>query len=308
MIIGISGYIGSGKDTVAKMVQILVYNQKRVKGGFQSMNFDFNSLLTERKRLESTGWEIKKFAGKLKQICSLLTGIPVEDFEKQSVKDSELGEEWDYWDYAVGYYANNFDAERHMMTYTGYRKMITKKAYTEIFFDGLKDHHRAEHHKLTVRGLLQRMGTDAMRDQVHPNIHVNALFADYTGLQDVDWVKKRIENGWTPPYCINCKKITESVDLFVCKQCIQDHTVYPNWIISDCRFPNEAQAIKDRSGIVIRVNRSIPIDSDGFKKVIPHASETSLDSWPFDAVIENNGTMEDLLVKVQDILKQYNII
>ena len=32
---------------------------------------------------------------------------------------------------------------------------------------------------------------------------------------------------------------------------------YPNWIITDCRFPNEAKAIKDRDGISIRVNRII---------------------------------------------------
>lgn len=30
---------------------------------------------------------------------------------------------------------------------------------------------------------------------------------------------------------------------------------FPNWIIADVRFPNEAQAILDRKGILIRVNR-----------------------------------------------------
>ena len=31
--------------------------------------------------------------------------------------------------------------------------------------------------------------------------------------------------------------------------------MYPNWIITDVRFPNEADAIKGRGGIIIRVNR-----------------------------------------------------
>ena len=35
---------------------------------------------------EQSKWEIKKFAGKLKQIASLLTGIPIEKFEDQEFK------------------------------------------------------------------------------------------------------------------------------------------------------------------------------------------------------------------------------
>jgi hypothetical protein len=63
-------------------------------------------------------------------------------------------------------------------------------------------------------------------------------------------------------------------------------------VFTDCRFPNEAQAIKDRGGVVWRVERP------GFGPVNGHASETSLDDWDFDGIIQNNGTLDDLTYKV----------
>ena len=79
----------------------------------------------------------------------------------------------------------------------------------------------------------------------------------------------------------------------------------PNWIITDVRFPNEAKAIKDRGGVVIRVNR--PLERLGNSKlpklrhtsITQHPSETALDDYDdFDYVIENDGTVQDLIDKV----------
>ena len=65
-----------------------------------------------------------------------------------------------------------------------------------------------------------------------------------------------------------------------------------NYIITDLRFKNEAEAIKDRlEGKLIRVNRD--------SVVMPHDSETELDDYDkFDIVIDNNGTIDDLINKV----------
>ena len=65
MIIGISGYSGSGKDLVGTIIQEISLNK----------------------------WHIKKWAGKLKTIASILTGIPVENFEDQEFKKTLLGPE-----------------------------------------------------------------------------------------------------------------------------------------------------------------------------------------------------------------------
>jgi hypothetical protein len=67
MIISISGRIGSGKDTVAAMIK--------------QASLSYN-------------WEVKKFAGLVKHIASLLTGAPVEKFESQDFKKQWMGDEW----------------------------------------------------------------------------------------------------------------------------------------------------------------------------------------------------------------------
>jgi len=104
MIIGLSGYAGVGKDTVAKYI-------------------------TE---IDPT-FKIKKFSGKLKEVASILTGIPPKNFESQEFKHMELSG----WD-------------------------------------------------MTVRELLQKLGTEAIRDGLHKDAWVNALFSDYH--QGENWV------------------------------------------------------------------------------------------------------------------------
>lgn len=60
-------------------------------------------------------------------------------------------------------------------------------------------------------------------------------------------------------------------------------------VFTDCRFPNEADAIRDAGGQVIRVNRpAFPDDGD------PHPSETALDRYRFDDLVLNDGTVDDL--------------
>jgi len=79
MIIGINGKIGSGKDTVGKIIQWLT--KPELDGqyiGFQT----YDDATLER----LSPFKIKKFAGKLKQTASLLTGIPIEMWEDQEFK------------------------------------------------------------------------------------------------------------------------------------------------------------------------------------------------------------------------------
>lgn len=60
-----------------------------------------------------------------------------------------------------------------------------------------------------------------------------------------------------------------------------------DFVFSDARFLNEARAITPH-GEVWRVNRS------GVGPANDHISEVGLDDWPFDRIIANNGTLEDL--------------
>lgn len=250
MIIGINGYIGSGKDTVGTIMQYLICLEKGSLMHHQQ-SFEYFQKAPMSNALQS-GWEIKKFAGKLKQIASLMTGIPIEKFEDQEFKESYLGQEWN--------------------------TLVRKAGKRE---DGLFGSGEIEIKKMKVREFLQLLGTDAIRNGLHENAWVNSLMADY----------KEIMNATTSD-----KGYKEWLS-----------GEYPNWIITDCRFPNEAQAVKEKNGIIIRVNRpSKDIQTTEVK--FKHVSETALDMWKFDYVIENEGSVEDLISKVKIILQERNII
>ena len=212
MIIGINGYAGSGKDTVGTIIQYLQTIPSNV-----SLEDVLDFPLTHQWWLEeASGWEIKKWAGKLKTMASLFTGIPVEKFEDQDFKKTMLGSEWN----------------------------------------------------MSVRDFLQKLGTDAIRNGLHTNAWVNALMADY-------------------------KKIDYNDD---------EQPEFPNWIITDTRFPNEAQAIKDAGGLVIRVDRP------GVKPINNHPSEIGLDDWKFDYKIANVSDLKALTGTVETILLKENIL
>lgn len=73
-------------------------------------------------------------------------------------------------------------------------------------------------------------------------------------------------------------------------------------VADDVRFPNEAQAVRDLGGVVIRVDR----DGAGSKTGADHASE-NIDAIPFDYVINNNGTMDDIISQLGSIISRFRI-
>jgi hypothetical protein len=75
-----------------------------------------------------------------------------------------------------------------------------------------------------------------------------------------------------------------------------------HWLITDIRFPNEYESVKDRNGIVIKVVRDIEIPKH------EHESETALDSYRFDYVIDNSKDINHLISEVETFLKDLKII
>lgn len=75
------------------------------------------------------------------------------------------------------------------------------------------------------------------------------------------------------------------------------------WYFTDVRFPNELQAVKDRGGITIRLQR-------GGGNTGNHPSETGLDNSldKFDYVVDNDGTIEELYNKVYKIMQENNLL
>jgi hypothetical protein len=67
-------------------------------------------------------------------------------------------------------------------------------------------------------------------------------------------------------------------------------------VISDLRFPHEAEAVREKGGKVIRVIRpQWPVD-------LSHESESAVDSVPYDYLISNSGSLTDLEMKVLDLI------
>jgi hypothetical protein len=91
-------------------------------------------------------------------------------------------------------------------------------------------------------------------------------------------------------------------------------------VISDCRFPNEIAAIKRAGGLVVRVirgpepewydaalafnrgenkNMLWSTSKSRLEKLKIHASETAWVGTKFDAVLDNNGSLDDLYLQIQ---------
>lgn len=258
MIIGISGKISSGKDTVAQMIHWLESKWSNAGLAKKDPMKSYKTFMSMEKPFSTSDWETRRFADTLKDITCMLIGCTREQLEDREFKEESLGENWAYWIY-----------EDKKYDYVSSDKQ---------FF---RDKSLILHHH-TPRSLMQLLGTEAGREIIHPNIWVNALFAEYT---------------------------PQDKSAFIDALDIMPKYEYPKWIIPDTRFPNEAKAIRDRGGILIRINRPIKKRQKGSTDANArlhlknaHPSETALDNWEdWDYIIENDGTLEDLLEKVKEI-------
>lgn len=204
-LIGISGKMGSGKDTAAQLIKRILSNKELTNGTIAHL------VKNPKTVKDDSGWQIKKFSTKLKEVVSVLTGAPIEKLDDQTFKKYMIGESWD----------------------------------------------------MTFRELMQKIGTEAMRDNISQDIWINSLF--------------------------------DSIDEY------KTYGEFRKWIITDVRFKNEAAAIKDKKGILLRIENNSADKST-------HSSETELDNFPFDYTIDNNGTLEELAVEIRKFCKHYKLI
>jgi hypothetical protein len=127
---------------------------------------------------------------------------------------------------------------------------------------------------LTPRWVLQYWGTEVCRKAFHDDIWIASL-------------ENKLRNS-------------------------KDHVV-----ISDCRFPNEISSIKNAGGQIVWVQRgalpewydvavdanrgsNVAINELKMRKI--HASETAWVGTEFDAIIDNNSTIDDLYQQAQTLV------
>lgn len=116
---------------------------------------------------------------------------------------------------------------------------------------------------MTVGEILQKLGTNAVRDNLHQDAWVLTALS---GIKD-----------------------------------------YENIIFCDMRFPNEAEAIKAKGGILIRIEGDPQKQQGDGTRDDSHPSETALDNYDgFDFIIQNTGSLDALKGAVQLMLHQIN--
>jgi hypothetical protein len=134
---------------------------------------------------------------------------------------------------------------------------------------------------LTPRYILQQWGTEVCRKNFHDDIWIASL-------------ENKLRNS-------------------------QDDVV-----ISDCRFPNEIKAIKAAGGKVVRVvrgpepewydaavsrnrgpngNSTWALSGRRLEQLGIHASETAWVGTRFDAVLDNNGSLDDLYQQIKNLVQ-----
>lgn len=82
-------------------------------------------------------------------------------------------------------------------------------------------------------------------------------------------------------------------------QAFKDVSSQSQVVFTDVRFPNEFHHIKSHFGKVFRVEKP------GISAVNAHVSEMALDNYNFDGVILNNGSIEELNVQIDSIMKGF---
>lgn len=259
MIIGISGKIGSGKDTAAMLINYIA------TGGMITYTGD-----TEEEAIdgfikyyddgldvdEDTGhifypWEIVKFADKIKDIVCILIGCTRDQLEDTDFKNQSLGVKWIRYEV--------------LMIGKGITKVLaikdTLKA-AKVMAESISGDFRGEYREvqLTPRLLMQLLGTECGRNIIHPNIWVNATMNDYKSQDRYTNIEGTASDGGY----YNKKVYTAK---------------FPDWIISDVRFPNEVEAIKREGGKIIRIMRPLPIGTK-FKTTFDGKTYTVLDVTP----------------------------
>lgn len=212
-LIGIAGKIGSGKDTVAKMIQYLTLENPQnclVKKPFAGVEWVTN---------ETPKYQIKAFSDKVKDSVSIAWGIEREKLNNRDFKDNYC------LNLNTREIAKEVDINKGMIFSD--TKMI--KTYIHIISDNIW---------IPIRTIIQYEGTDIGRYMRGWDCWINALFADYMP---------------------------------------ED-----SWIITDVRFINECEAIKNRDGIIIKLLRNIENKST-------HKSEKEVEQIEGDFTIDNRN-------------------
>jgi dephospho-CoA kinase len=170
----------------------------------------------------------------------------------------------------------------HRLAFADHLKWLAMQtwdlSFEQVYGDDLKEV-VDERWGLTPRFILQQLGT-----QVGRNIH------------EMTWVRKALD---TIEKAAKGEKVV--LPNLVSREFeeVEFAEGWANrWSIPDCRFPGEAEAVKGKGGVVIKVVRPSLVSNDS------HASETEVDNVKEDYLLVNDGSLEDLELQIRKVMEQ----
>jgi len=161
-----------------------------------------------------------------------------------------------------------------------------KRAGSEMFGIPLEDFHSDDKKEVvnkfwgfSPRQIAQLIGTEGGRELFRDDIWVRRAHLEYiTHLETTAMMPKdRYDNNSVPGL--------------------------GGMVITDVRFPNEAEWIKEYDGIIIHINRP---GADGVVGEAAHASEAGYPDELKDYIVENAGSLDDLYVLIDNLLETIN--
>lgn len=151
-------------------------------------------------------------------------------------------------------------------------------SFEQVYGDALKEV-ADERWGLSPRHLLQTLGTQVGRE-IHSDTWIRKTFST---------ISKGARGE--PVFLPDLQARTYSEVQY-------DPSYAQRWSIPDCRFPNEAEAVKAAGGVVVKVIRPSILSAD------THASETEVDNIKEDYLIINDGSLQDLQRKVNALMQE----
>lgn len=209
-----------------------------------------------------------------------------------------LAEELHKSGYTVEHKMFAFKIKQFVELLTGEKMEVDKDNY---FNGGIVDFTHEQKNKFfpqygyTIGQMLQKIGTDMFRDMFHKDTWIESMFIDYK--KNVDTMAYFQKLGDTLGNHISGKKTNFDHDKLIEPQ-------YPNWIIADTRFPNEAERIIKEGGFVVSVVGDPTNETKNGSRSNTHESEIAMDNHDHlkKYIIQNDGTLQDLENKVKDII------
>lgn len=206
-----------------------------------------------------TSFTTVSFASKVKEIVSVLTGLSLFELEDRKIKVTPL---------------------------TGQFKGYTPRTLIIKIAESMKDSFGKD---VWSRALMETYD-NFQGSLIHSYVPVKNGYIDITERMGKITAVTHLYHK-TIPFSIIDNRIKLEVDLDIEAVAVSYYeSIRPNFIITDLRFNEEAEAVKERGGLIVKVNR--------FDLEI----ETEIKDYPFDAEINNNGTIVDLKNEIRNKL------